>query len=531
MTRRSTCSFGSSSLLLAVVTALTVGCGDDNTTSATGSASASATTGGSLNVTTGASEGTGGTSEGSVTQGSMSAGQTTGSASEVTGTPTTTESVTSTATTESLTSTSTSTSTDATTGSTGAVSASSSTGEPGPVCGNGLVEEGEECDDGDDFDKNACSNACTKVPCDQQEGGEDLDGVLSYIWISNSSQGTVSKINTKTAVEEGRYRVVGGSPSRTSVNLEGDVAVSSRDPGGVTKIAAKEENCVDTNGDGVITTSTGPNDIKALGQDECVLWTKMIPSPGYGFGPRATAWDGGVQDPDTCAYSSPRLWIGWMDGQAMAHFERLDGATGATLDKVDYPWQAGNYSPYGGAVDALGNFYATGLNTAPTIKIDAQTLQLTNLGNPNGCKYGMTLDGNGDIWAGACFGEGVYHWDHNTNVWTTLPNSGGTRVNGIMADADGNVWGAGSSNCRLVHIDVQSKTYVNNSIPLPGCSNPWGVSIDFEGYVWVVDMSASRAFKVDPDTYQVVAQVTGLVGPYTYSDMTGVALKQQVQPQ
>ena len=44
-------------------------------------------------------------------------------------------------------------------------------------------------------------------------------------------------------------------------------------------------------------------------------------------------------------------------------------------------------------------------------------------------------------------------------------------------------------------------------------------------------MSASRAFKVDPMTYETVATVEGLVGPYTYSDMTGVALKQQVVPQ
>jgi len=474
---------------------------------------------GSTGVTAGGTLGTSTTSGGSTTGGASESGTSQGSESEGTSTGTS-------ASTSASGSDATTSPTSGDTSSTG----SSTTGMAGPVCGNGVVEAGEECDDGDDLDKNACSNACTKVPCDQQEGG-GIGDVLSYIWIANSTEGTVSKINTKTAIEEGRYRVIGGSPSRTSVNLEGDVAVSSRDPGGVTKIVAKKEKCVDANGDGVITTSSGPGDVKPLGQDECVVWTKMIASPGYGFGPRATAWDGGVQDPDTCVYSAPRLWIGWMDAQYMAHFERLDGATGNTLDAIDYPWQQGSYSPYGGAVDKAGNFYATGLNTAPTIKIDAVTLELTDLGNPNGCKYGMTLDGNGDIWSGACFGEGVYHWDHNTKIWTTLPNSGGTRVNGIMADADGNVWGAGSSSCRLVHIDVQSKAYVNTNIPLPGCSNPWGVSIDFEGYVWVVDMSANVAFKVDPMTYETVATVTGLVNPYTYSDMTGAALKQQVIPQ
>ncbi|MEZ4382568.1 MAG: DUF4215 domain-containing protein [Nannocystaceae bacterium] len=398
------------------------------------------------------------------------------------------------------------------------------------TCGDGFVHAGvEACDDGNAVDKDSCSNACTKVPCEEQEGmgGNEF---LSYIWIANSGQNTVSKINTETAVEEARYYVEGGSPSRTSVNLRGDVAVSSRDPGGITKIAARVEDCVDLNNNGMIETSSGPNDILPLGTDECVLWRKPVPSPGYSYGPRATAWVAGTPDPDTCEYPEPLLWVGWKDNSNTAHFLKIDGATGDTIDEILHPWGP-SYSPYGGAVDKDGNFYATGLNTMPSVKIDFETLEVTDLGNPTGCKYGMTLDTNGFVWNGACFGEGVHYRDPNSNTWTTLPDSGGTRVNGIMADADGNVWGAGSNPCRLVHIDAETKTYVNKNIPLPGCTNPWGVSIDFQGYVWVVDMSANKAFKVDPDTYEVVAEVTGLQNPYTYSDMTGIALAQQVKPQ
>ena len=339
----------------------------------------------------------------------------------------------------------------------------------------------------------------------------------------------MSKINTKTGVEEGRYYVEGGSPSRTSVNQFGDVAVSSREPGGVTKIAAREDGCVDTNQNGVIDTSTGPNDIKPLGQDECVLWRKPIPSPGYSSGVRATAWEGVEVDPVTCAAPMPRLWFGWMDSNSTAHFVRVDGATGETLDELTYPWGAG-YSPYGGAVNAKGDFFAVGLSNQPVVKIDAQTLQITDLGLPGGCKYGMSLDADGNIWVGGCGTSAVYRWDAQSNTWSTLNGSGGSRVNGIMADRWGNVWGAGSSGCRLVHIDAESQTYVNNAIPLPGCSNPWGVSVDIDGYVWVVDMSANQAYKVHPETYQVELTVTGLVGPYTYSDMTGAGLDLQINP-
>ena len=67
-------------------------------------------------------------------------------------------------------------------------------------------------------------------------GGGNGEGELelSYIWIANTQQGTISKIDTQTMLEEGRYQAKpsNGDPSRTSVNLQGDVAVANRPGGG-----------------------------------------------------------------------------------------------------------------------------------------------------------------------------------------------------------------------------------------------------------------------------------------------------------
>ena len=82
---------------------------------------------------------------------------------------------------------------------------SSSSGDPLPVCGDGLVDVGEECDDANAVDNDACSNACTKVPCDQQMGGGGANFDFSYLWVSNSPAGTVSKINTLKAANCGVY--------------------------------------------------------------------------------------------------------------------------------------------------------------------------------------------------------------------------------------------------------------------------------------------------------------------------------------
>lgn len=103
---------------------------------------------------------------------------------------------------------------------------------------------------------------------------------FDFISIANSSQGTVSKIDTKTGVEQARYYTGPGAsnPSRTSVDQLGNVAVSNRDPGSIIKIMALKAKCIDKNNNGMIDTSAGPNDIRPWGNSECVLWSQSFPS-------------------------------------------------------------------------------------------------------------------------------------------------------------------------------------------------------------------------------------------------------------
>jgi streptogramin lyase len=98
-----------------------------------------------------------------------------------------------------------------------------------------------------------------------------------------------------------------------------------------------------------------------------------------------------------------------------------------------------------------------------------------------------------------------------------------------MADRDGNLWTASNDPCALIQVDVASRTIVDDQIALPGCEGPVGISIDAEGYVWVVDRDADLAFKVHPQNHTTTT-TTGLVGPYTYSDMTGAGLGLVVNP-
>ncbi len=59
---------------------------------------------------------------------------------------------------------------------------SSTTGEPEPVCGNGVVEGDEACDDGNDLNTDECTDTCQVAACGDgyvQEGVEQLN-IRSY---------------------------------------------------------------------------------------------------------------------------------------------------------------------------------------------------------------------------------------------------------------------------------------------------------------------------------------------------------------
>ena len=111
---------------------------------------------------------------------------------------------------------------------------------------------------------------------DEEMGGLVLDSTsinTNLIWVANTGEGSVSKVDVRTFEELGRYST-GHDPSRTSVNSAGDVYVGNRAGYSLTKISALGTECPDTNGDGVVTTSSG-HDVLAWGQDDCVLCERI----------------------------------------------------------------------------------------------------------------------------------------------------------------------------------------------------------------------------------------------------------------
>ncbi|HVI04174.1 MAG TPA: hypothetical protein VM869_36030, partial [Enhygromyxa sp.] len=352
--------------------------------------------------------------------------------------------------------------------------------------------------------------------------GEGVDVEFSYLWAANSSQGTISKIDTKTVTEVGRYLVRpdgAGSPSRTSVSLSGNVAVASR-TGGVTKIYANEADCVDSNGIPGIQTSHDSAYLPWV-LEECVAWHKPMQYNSQ----RPVAWGAGVFNQASCTWDDEELWTAGSNQNGAIDFYVLDGNDGSVKELLKVPTGIGGLSQdffgvYGGAVDGDGNFWGSQLGTnGRLIRINRDDMTYDIWSTPAGPHwYGMTVDSDGMVWLCA---STVGRFDPSTETWATAMVGGWT---GCMADAheNGLLWMANGNGVIGVNRDTLT---VEKSWAAAGS---YGISIDFEGYVWAV-ANGSNVSKIDPETGQHWVY-GGLVGAYTYSDMTGYALSNAGKP-
>ena len=356
------------------------------------------------------------------------------------------------------------------------------------------------------------------------EGEDELDLEFSYIYIANTDQGTLSKLDTQTMVEAGRYvtRPDGdGYPSRTSVNLDGDVAVANRH-GGLTKIYARIEDCKDTNGVPGIQTSTSKDDVLPWGEDECVAWYSPF---GHFDSQRPVAWTAGHFSEFTCSYVDQKVWSAGLF-YSEVEVVRVDGDTGELEATIPIPAiETSIYGAYGGVVDADDGFwFMTYTSPAPLVHVRDDLSYEVFISPDTVHPYGITIDHEGRVWFGSDLG-GSARFDPETEQWQVLD---GVRGLGIQEHPDGYMWLGTWPDDGVQLIDVETME-LGAFIPLPEAGGATkGVSVDFHGNVWVVDMVDS-AFRIDPNTFQYDIY-DQLDHPYTYSDMTGWALSNVSHP-
>lgn len=354
-----------------------------------------------------------------------------------------------------------------------------------------------------DFDEGLLEGVNHEVVHDQLQLNREEVRVFPFAWIANSGEGTVSKIDTTTGTEVARYRTGPGggaeSPSRTAVDKDGNCWVANRAFGGqgsVVKIL--ESGGVDRNGNGVIDTSTGPDDVKPWGEDERVVLS--TPVGGWNGVPRAIAID-----------KEGDIWVG-------LHNERkyvvLDKETGAQIAEVPV-----NGCPYGAVIDTEGILWSW---SGCLEKIDTNArVYLGNYNLPGG--YGITVDAEGFVWLGAYPAGGVLKFNPGTGTVQHFPTNE-TAGRGVCVTPNGHVWvalGYGWPNNKVAKFDSNGNLLGIYDVG----SNPCGVGVDYDGNILVVCQDSNNVYKLKEDDGTVVWITPVGATPYTYSDFTGYSLR------
>ena len=376
-------------------------------------------------------------------------------------------------------------------------------------CNETCVGAGEGCTPWDITNEGNNVEECEGDPNCVTLGGRTIS--LHVLWAVNTSQGSISHLDTDTREEVGRYYTsdngAAASPSRTSVDYNGDVVVGNRNFGGVgsvTRIAAEACPAGDT--------SEG-NELLAWGDDACVLWHSEVGNAG-GIA-RAVA----VQDRAGLDGSlDERVWVGLYSEHRYVELDRTDGSE--TGDEAN----VSPCTPYGAAIDRDGNLWSACLSQV-LARFDTEDTGDVQTWNMPASNYGITVDEDGIVWTGGS----CQKYDPDADEFTVIAGCGGS---GIASDGDGGIWvggcwgGGGGGTCR---IDAEDLTVTSNT------AQSRGFGVTFNGELWAVSWN-SFVDIITPDgpdaSDAAVERVDfGLVGPYCYTDMTGFQLRNATDPQ
>ena len=437
-----------------------------------------------------------------------------------------------------------------------------------------LIAEGEKSDTVEAIEADDPDNPTDKAGITLARDGSSLP----YIWPANHTDHTVTKFNSDTLKEEGRY-YSGRNPSRTAVDLDGNCWVGARDDGRVTKIIWDKTQCIDRNKNGIIETSEpdANGNVAPLGSnanplaDECVAFSEVTNPQrgsvrGLAVAPDGMIWigysAGGIQaiDPHTFKLGA------FHDGSNVPLWQ-VNPATGV-LEDTGKSANAGGV--YGLIIDSYGRLYQSSYIRNYLPCFDTVTGQwIAIYQRANGCSYGITVDGKDRIWTGSwpdCSGVGMFDPAEKkfytfsvpdaatvTNLATSpvlmVQNNGAgglanAKTTGVVVEPQtGDVWTSFFQLGYTGRLQVNETDYTkskwtligtlhkeDNSGYLPGIgsSDLRGVGLDYQGYVWTLGLSSDRLYKIDPQTNQrhpdaPEGVAAGVGGHYTYSDFTGSA--------
>ncbi|MGJ5817502.1 putative Ig domain-containing protein [Paludibaculum fermentans] len=426
----------------------------------------------------------------------------------------------------------------------------------------------------EDFLKGSTVNLNLATPGVMQINPPTGTQTFPFLNVAASGKGTIVRIHTTSGQVVGEYRTAPElfptNPSRTTVDLEGNVWAGNRDAnaygrgsvvkvglvvggtrtnaagvadpvGGYLKPPFLTNTCIDRNRDGLIRTSKGlgdilpwPNVTDAEGggtalvedaEDECILIYQTTP---------------GVNTRHVSVDAQNNVWVAGYPYYVLT-FAKLDGKTGAILDEFDA--RTFGCGGYGGVVDKNGILWSSSTTEGRLLRYDpvARTGQCIDIPYA----YGLAIAGNGDIWTASYALNLMYRVAPDGTIRNSFPIavSPSAPTGTAVTPLDGNVWVANRYSDNVSRLDANGRQLKLLQVGV----TPTGVAVDAAGKIWVSNYGNSNVMRIDPkggaDGLGAVDLTVDLISPagtvlegaaalpYNYSDMTGVIAIGATSPQ
>lgn len=355
-----------------------------------------------------------------------------------------------------------------------------------------------------------------------------LTSERNTVFVANSAEGTLSRIDDgEPPAETARYLTGGLEPSRVAVDWNGDAWVANREFDGIstlTHIAGSRSRCIDRDGSGSIDTSGGPGDVRAFGNDECVLSTTPVGEAAEIARALAIDGDRGLDDA-----SGGNAWVGLHDGQAIVV---VDGLTGSIVRRIDTP----GFSPYAAAFDPWGRLWMSsrdGLLLRLDPSVDPPDVRITEVPLPCWLLYSLAIDEAGRIALTGFSCDRVSVYDPASDRWSSVATEGSprgaifagdrlfvTHTGGLVTEL-----ALGSLRVREVRVLATGSVAVGETIGIGATST----------HVWAIAREGDRdgpgrALRLPIAGGPVDAVLDVGAAPHTQGDLTGAELGGEFVP-
>jgi hypothetical protein len=313
------------------------------------------------------------------------------------------------------------------------------------------------------------------------------------VWPGDGSGQKVFKVSSPRREILGAYftaHVRGIGLDESVVDRQGDVYLGHGDQGWVTKIAAREADCPDRNGNATVDTSGSwddvrPFDIEDDPEDECILWQTRLPETVQGLA---------LQE----AYGLDRLvhtlWVGIedrRDADLDSGYWELDAETGDETGRVVL---APGQGPHAMAIDHRGVIWAVdGSNRLAELDPERPDDGLTvyEIDGPINQRrfYSLEVDENGVPWPSSV---GPMRFDAESETvepayldWQWKAGLAPTAPGNMAPDGMGGLWHGDAGFADPFRINVETLEW--RGVPVGSFDNGvYEVGVDLLGQLWVL---------------------------------------------